>query len=268
MRVKNLMTKQANLNLTNQNISVIGYGNFGEFFCREVLPKKNLTIYTPNPENKKFPEKATIAKSIKEAVENADIIIPTVSMREFANVIKNISLYIKPNAIIMDVCTVKTYPVVVMKKNLPGTVQIIATHPMFGPTTFLKKKSLKGFLFITKNISAKKQKYLEIMDYFKNLGMHIMEMEPDEHDKLAANSQFFTQLVRFIANQQNLKPTKIDTPSSSLLFEALDYLGKDEKLFFDILTYNPYCLELLKSINASLTDLNKNAQIKIRENQL
>ena len=40
---------------------------------------------------------------------------------------------LKENAVIVDVCSVKEYPVQWMRELLPANVSILATHPMFGP---------------------------------------------------------------------------------------------------------------------------------------
>ena len=40
---------------------------------------------------------------------------------------------LSPDALVIDVCSVKEYPVRLMKELLPERVSILATHPMFGP---------------------------------------------------------------------------------------------------------------------------------------
>ena len=242
---------------TDQNICLIGYGRFGEFFCKEVLPNKNLSVYTRHPEGKQFPPEITVYDNLQRAVKNADIIIPAVPIGKFKEVIIGIAGYLKASAIFMDVCSVKNYPVEIMKTYLPPAVQIIASHPLFGPKYFEKKSTLAGSRMVMWNISADKNIYSDLVQFFRSLSIEIIEINEQEHDKLTAQSQFFTHLVRYFAQEQGLHKTKIDTTAADLLFDSFKCIGTNDQLLKDMIKYNPFCREVLNSSIKTLTELQK-----------
>jgi prephenate dehydrogenase len=47
--------------------------------------------------------------------------------------LKQIAALVKTDLLIIDVRSVRVYPVKWMKELLPESTQILATHPMFGP---------------------------------------------------------------------------------------------------------------------------------------
>src|SRR3989338_10598286 len=119
-----------------KSIGIIGHGKFGRLFeslLRKVFPSVEIKIYS----RRKQPNSKLFFSLVETA--STDLIIPVVPIHSFEEVICDISKIINKEAIIMDVCSVKEYPVKIMKQNLPSTVTIIASHPLFGPGTIEKQ---------------------------------------------------------------------------------------------------------------------------------
>lgn len=242
---------------SNSKIGLIGYGRFGKFLCDEVLKGYKVAVFSPHLPQTIQNQNIIPQKSLNELVQNSDLIIPSVSISSFETVIKEIVPSLNKKTIILDVCSVKVYPVSVMKKYLPGNTQIIASHPLFGPKQFEKKKTLNGLQMTINNISADKNIYEEIIRYFESLSIKIIEMDEEKHDKLMAQSQFFAHLIRHVAHVNNLHSTQIDTAASKLLFEAFNNIGTNETLLRDMITYNKYCREILDATIKTLSGLQK-----------
>jgi prephenate dehydrogenase len=170
--------------------------------------------------------------------------------------------HLKKDTIIMDVCSVKSYPVQIMQKLLPNSIQKIATHPMFGPSSFNLKGRVSGLPMVMYNAGCNEAIYKQAKQYFSDLGLQVTEMSPKEHDILAAKSQFFSQLVRASAQMQSLRPTFIDTPGASALFESFDLMNISEQLLIDMLDYNIYAKEVLKDTLLSLSKIKNKAENK------
>jgi len=66
----------------------------------------------------------------------------SVPINQLERTIINISPYLKPGSIVYDVCSVKEQPCKWMLEQLPSSVSIIGTHPLFGPDS--AGSSLKG----------------------------------------------------------------------------------------------------------------------------
>lgn len=239
----------------NQQIGIIGYGLFGKFLCDELFKGFDINVYSPRFVADTNKPNLKQASSLKEIAENSDFIIPCVPISKFEDVIRDLKPYLRENSIIMDVCSVKVYPVEVMKKYLEANSQIISSHPLFGPKPFEKRKTLEGSKMVMNNISAAQNIFDQVAQFFKSMSIEVIEMDEESHDRLMAQSQFFTQMIRHSAKTQGLRATTIDTPASALLFEAFENIGTSEKLLIDMLKYNNYCLDVLDNTLGSLTEL-------------
>lgn len=243
--------------LSTRKIGVIGYGMFGRLLCNEMLKGLDITVYSPHFSKIENEYRIKSVKSLQELVEGADMIIPAVPISKFEKVIQEIIPNLKKNTIVMDVCSVKSYPVQIMQKFLPYHIDKIATHPMFGPSAFKLKGKVSGLPMVMYNAGCNVSIYREIKQYFSDLGLQVAEMSPSEHDALAAKSQFFSQLVRASAKMQDLHPTFIDTPGASALFESFNLMNISEQLLIDMLNYNIYAKEVLRDTLSSLKQIEK-----------
>ncbi len=246
--------------LQTRKIGVIGFGMFGKFLCDEMLKGLDVIVYSPHFSKTEPVYKIKSVKNLKELVESADLIIPAVPISKFEKVIAEIVPYIKKNTIVMDVCSVKSYPVQIMQKLLPNSIQKIATHPLFGPSAFKLRGRVSGLPMVMYNAGCSDAIYEEIKHYFSNVGLQVIEMSPSEHDLLAAKSQFFSQLVRASAKIQDLHPTFIDTPGAFALFESFNLMNISEQLLIDMLNYNIYAKEVFKDTLRSFKQIEKKAE--------
>lgn len=248
--------------LSTRKIGVVGFGIFGKLLSNEILKGLDVTVYSPHFFKAQAEPKINRAKTLQELVEKTDFIIPAVPISKFEVVMQEIIPHLKKNTIIMDVCSVKAYPVQVMKKLLPDSIQRIATHPMFGPSAFNLKGNMSGLPMVMYNAGCKDEIYIGVKQYFTGLGLQVSEMLPEEHDILAAKSQFFSQLVRASAQMQDLRPTFIDTPGASALFESFNLMNISEQLLIDMLNYNIYAKEVFEDTIRSLNQIKKKAEKK------
>ena len=116
---------------------IIGFGRFGSVLADILSSKNEIVIHDPNRSSKNFQN-----VSLLEVVR-CEMLFIAVPIREFESVIKSLQKYKLQNTTIIDVCSVKIYPVEVMKKYLPDNLGIIATHPMFGPDSYSPFRELK-----------------------------------------------------------------------------------------------------------------------------
>lgn len=252
--------------LSTRKIGVIGYGMFGKFLCDELLKELNIAVYSAHSSNNKLCQRVTFTKTLQQLAQNSDFIIPAVPISKFEKVIREITPHLNKNMIIMDICSVKSYPVQIMQKLLPDSVQKIATHPMFGPSSFTAKGTISGLPMVMYNAGCKKTIYQKVRQHFTKAGLQIIEITPEEHDIITAKSQFFSQLVRSSAQMQNIHPTLIDTPGASILFEAFNLMNISEQLLIDMLNYNIHAQKILIDTIASLNQI-KNKAEKIKKHE-
>lgn len=114
-------------NLQDKTIGVVGFGKFGKIVCQYLFPKNPVVIFSPNIQNEIVPNNCKKCNSVEEVIKSADIIIPAVPIRTFGTVCKQIAQIVTPEKIIMDVCSVKEYPVSIMEETFLQN-RILATH--------------------------------------------------------------------------------------------------------------------------------------------
>ena len=228
------------------SIGLIGYGRFGSFFADEILPK----IF-PKAKILIFSSKLKDGRSTSiENVAKCDLIIPAVPIRSMVTVLKNLAKMIGQTTIVMDVCSVKSYPVKWMKETLPKHTPIIASHPMFGLSSYINvKRDMNKLPFVIYPERIKDELYKPIFDIF---AMHFraVEMSPEEHDKKVAQFQFLSHLLGGVLHRLDIQRSEIDTQSGSRMFDMIDVLNNDSlELFEDMYIFNPYAKDELKKFD-------------------
>lgn len=246
------------MTIQDKTIGVIGYGNFGKVICHQLFPDNKIIVFTSSTTTSAFP-RISFTQHFSEVAAKSDIIIPAVPTRAFAVVLDEIIPFLRPGSLILDVCSVKEYPVHILEKKVPNTVCAIASHPMFGPNSLLKKNNkIKNLKIVLHNISAPDTLFQSLCDYFARLGLILIHMDPTTHDTLAAKSQFFSLLVGEAAQQIRIKHTSIDTPAAEIIIDTLPYMGADRKIIEDMITYNRFCKPVLSQLVHLLQQLQTN----------
>lgn len=115
--------------------AVLGAGKMGVWFAKFCKEKGDHVILA----SKDAEKLAKIGKAIgvetanfADAVKAADRIMICVSISAFEEVVKAISPSIHDGQIVMDICSIKDYPVRVMHDNIKHGL-ILGTHPLLVP---------------------------------------------------------------------------------------------------------------------------------------
>jgi prephenate dehydrogenase len=115
-----------------------------------------------------------------DAVKAADLIMICVSISSFEEVVKIIAPSVRPGQTIVDICSIKDYPVKVMHENIKNGL-ILGTHPVFGPGS----KGAKHKTFILTPTNEKEKEFAEkYKKWLEKLEAHVFVMSPKKHDEL------------------------------------------------------------------------------------
>tara|TARA_B000000477_G_scaffold78777_1_gene66249 strand:+ start:1228 stop:1968 length:741 start_codon:yes stop_codon:yes gene_type:complete len=234
-----------------KSVGVIGLGRFGKVLVNILQKGYLINAYDIN-------DKAPISNvnfCSLEKVLDEHIIFIAVPIRRFDSLIMDISRKIKPGTTLIDVCSVKSHPVNVMLKYTTEETGIIATHPMFGPDSFSSNTKLKMMM---SNVRDVNKQFSSWSNYFSNQGIEIIEMSPDEHDRLAARSQGVTHFLGRMLKQFGIQKTQIDTQGFKDLLDLVDQTCNDTwDLYTDLQLYNPYTLDIISELRISTESLDK-----------
>ena len=234
-----------------KSVGVIGLGRFGKVLVNILQKGYTISAYDIHD---KAPMSNVSFCTLDKVLEERVIFI-AVPIRGFDSLIKEISTKLKPGTTLIDVCSVKSYPVDIMLKYINTKIGIIATHPMFGPDSFSTNTKLKMMMYNVRDIS---NQFLIWSDYFSNQGIEIIEMSPDEHDRLAARSQGITHFLGRMLKQFGIQKTQIDTQGFKDLLDLVDQTCNDTwDLYTDLQLYNPHTLDTITELRKSTESLDK-----------
>lgn len=193
----------------------------------------------------------------KEAVQKGDVIILTVPIRETEKVIEEIAPFIKKDALVTDFTSVKIRPLVKMKETFSKSITIVGGHPLFGPTTDFKNQN---FILCHEQGDSYVQWYSKFLQL---LGMKVLEMTKEEHDKHMAVIQCLTHFSTVSLGStlekiqyDLMKIENIATPVYLMrLYGVGRILAQNPEMYTDMQMYNPFAKDVAKKYKESVDEL-------------
>lgn len=240
---------------SKKSIGIIGFGRFGKLITKYLSEEFEVFVHSRSGKTKEIKKMNAVPVSLKEVCKK-DIIIPCVPISAFEETIHKIKSLLKENSLVIDVCSVKEYPVNLMKNLLPKKVQILATHPVFGPDS--ASETLKGRKIVLCKIRISDNFYKKIKKYLKKKGLVIIETTAKEHDKEIAKSLMLTHFIGRALIDFKAGDIGIDTEGYKRLMKILEMVQNDSwQLFEDMNNYNKYSKGVRKSFMKSLDKINR-----------
>lgn len=223
-------------------IGLIGYGRFGRLTVQHLSTDAKVVVYTRSGDKK---EDIAAAGGRLVSLEEActqNIVVVCVPISAMEATLTRIGPLLGPDTTVVDVCSVKEYPTRWMRQRLPETVEILATHPMFGPDS--AAASLKGHKIVLCPERIAPPKYEKIKAWLAGKGLLIIETTPSEHDRKIAISLSLTHFIGRTLSEFGAEPLDIDTEGYKRLLHILGVVKNDTwQLFEDMHRYNPYAHE-------------------------
>ena len=230
-------------------VSIIGFGRFGSMLHALLSKGFEVDVFDKNSiDNSDVNE-----VSLEDALQNETIFI-AVPIRDFENLVKDISKKIPSGKTVIDVCSVKVFPKKVMLDNLSNETDIIATHPLFGPDSL--KDS--GSVMTMESVRNTFGRYDFWKNYFESQNISIEEISAEEHDMMAARSQGLTHFVGRVIDDFGTNQTRIDTEGYKALHKLVNQTCNDTwELFEDIQNFNPFTEKMISELNESFEKISE-----------
>jgi len=231
-----------------KTIGIIGFGNFGTLVAAILSKQAEVLVWnrSVNDEVEKRAEKLGVNLVDLKTAAACDIVILTVAISVTEEIIKTIALLVKPGALVMDTCSVKVHPVKWLKKYLPKNVEILGTHPMFGPVTTkfdIDKKyfELAGKQIVLCPVRISKSRLNKIDKFLRSLKLEVIETTPVDHDRQNAKTLSFVHFIGRALTRAEIVEQKIYTPGYADLLKIIPHTNSDKwQLFCDMHQYNDY----------------------------
>lgn len=230
-------------------VGIIGFGAFGQFIAGQFPKGIKLEVFSRKDRKSEFPEIKFV--SLEEITE-CEVIILAINIENYQQVLTNVAPNLSRKNIIVDVCSVKSKPLKILKETLNGRCQFVATHPLFGPQT---KGDGKNIVVSGYELDDKEK----VFNYIKNqLGLNIIEMSADEHDKQMAWVHGLSFFLGRGLKELELPKTPIETEYYKKLLEIVE-LEKAHtlELFNTVQKGNPYAQEIREKFIEVLNKMNR-----------
>lgn len=182
-----------------RTVAIIGgTGGMGRFFARlfaerghEVLISSEATELTPI-----------------QAAARADLVIISVPIAVTIDVIRQVAPHLKPGSCLMDVTSLKTGPLKAMLEHAPVDVEVLGTHPMFGPTV---QSLLRQVVVLCPGRGVHWLPWLR--QFLESQGAVVKLTSPMNHDKMMSIIQVLRHFIS-IAMGKCLQTLDVDLEES------------------------------------------------------
>jgi prephenate dehydrogenase len=236
-------------------IGILGFGRFGKLMAHYLAGDFDVMVY--NRSDNADDIMASGAKPVSlEAACRQKMVILSVPISVFRETLETIAPLLAPDALVLDVCSVKEYPVALMKELLPEQVSILATHPMFGPDSAAHTLQGRKIVLCAERIGH--SAYRKIKSYLMSKGLVVIEATPEAHDRQIAVSLALTHFIGRSLAEFGATPLAVDTEGYQRLLHVLGVVENDTwQLFEDMNTYNPYAAENRSAFMAAVQKIHR-----------
>lgn len=250
-------------------IAVIGLGLIGGSILKSLSQSDFELVAISKSSYDKAKSYTPFASDMIEDARGSDIVFVCTPMNEAKNTLKRLEGIVSESCIVSDVCSLKGF--------LKGSYKFnyIGTHPMAGTEHSGFDASFDTLFEGAKWVLSEHNHILE--EVIKTMGAIPVVMEPDEHDKAAAQISHLPMLLSFALfdsiKSDNAKllaasgfrdTTRLALTNANLAFDMLKlnkkYIDKSIDLFIEALNYlknlkDDERIEVLKNISEKRAQL-------------
>ncbi len=223
---------------TISTIGIMGFGAFGRLMARHLQPHFALCVCDPGNAPAADASGKGLLPAAAAEVAGCDLVILAVPVPAIPKAIAALQPHLKAGAIVLDVGSVKIGPARAMQAALPDDVEIIGTHPLFGPQS--ARNGLTGLKIALCPIRGSSTP--RIAAFLRHiLKLKVIVTTADAHDREVAMVQGLTHLIAKILVRMEPLPRTMTTASFDLLMQATEMVRYDApNVFMAIERANPH----------------------------
>jgi prephenate dehydrogenase len=202
-----------------------GTGKMGRWFTKFFLEEGDQVVVSGRNKEKLAKMKAEFGVEVGDninAVKSADRVLISVPIDNFEEVIKEIHSHVRPDQVIMDICSVKEFSVEVMHKYIKTGVTL-GTHPLFGPNV----ESIQNQNFVLTPTNDEEERFADdFKKWLEERHVNVSVMSPKKHDEMMSVVLGLPHFIGVVAcdallDYANLAETKRAAGTSYKLLLAL-----------------------------------------------
>jgi prephenate dehydrogenase len=195
-------------------------------------------------------------RSPREVAASADVVVLSVPIPQVSEVAKEVGPGMRPDAVLMDLTSVKQGPLAAMLDHFSG--EVVGTHPLFGPG----EKSIQGRTVVL--CPGRGEKWLNwLKALLENAGARVKVTTPTQHDRLMAVVQglphFSLIALEMAIRELGVAPEDLEdfaTPTFATLRNlARRLFSQDATMYACIQLANPANRTALRALDDAVADI-------------
>lgn len=237
---------------TFSSVGILGFGAFGRLIARHLHRHFRIIACDPGVADTEILAAHAHPGGLRE-VGDCDVVILAVPVTSLTLAVRQIRPFLRPGCLVIDVGSVKVTPARVMLAELPPGVDILGTHPLFGPQS--ARDGIAGRKIAICPLRCRSTK--RTVAFLRNaLGLEVHVTTPEEHDREAATVQGLTHLIGNVLCRMGPLPDRLTTASFDLLKQAIEMVRYDAaSVYHAIEQENPFAAEVRQRFFALADDV-------------
>ena len=225
--------------MVREKLGLIGFGAFGRLTARHLSPWFDILAHDPATTDGEG--LATLTDLATAAA--CPTVILAVPVEALEATLTAVRPHLAPDALVIDVGSVKVKPARLMDDLLPSRVRVVGTHPLFGPQS--GKDGIAGLRIAICEVRGANDARRVAAFCRRVLALKVFQVSPEDHDREAAVVQGLTHLIARVLMAMEPLPTRMTTASFNRLIQAVDMVRHDSPAVFRAIERdNPFAAEV------------------------
>lgn len=234
-----------------ETMGIVGFGRFGRLASAYLKDHFDLMAYDRETCDEAAKRLGVLTGSLRDAAR-CSVVLLCVPISQIQSVLEEIAPYLVEGTLVADTCSVKEYPASAMKAILPDHVDILGTHPLFGPDS--AGHGLEGKKIVLCPVRLENLRRVEL--FLRRLKLRVLVSSPEAHDRAMASTQVVVQFLGRAFLEIGLVHEPVATPGYDQLIGILEVVQHDTwELFRDLQNFNRFAREMREKLITSLTKI-------------
>ena len=236
-------------------IGIVGFGRFGRFAARILGRDFSVAAYDPkSPSGNPGVRRGTLRQ-----VARKPCLLLCVPISQMERICRRLRPLLTPGQLVMDTCSVKEEPLRLMLDLFPESVEVLGTHPLFGPET--GRHGIAGLEVVL--CPGRGNRVRKVKQYLEKLELKVTVTTATEHDRAMAGTQALFHFLAQGFSRMKVGPDTLATPGPAQLFRAFQDVREDSRqLFRDLQQMNRFAPAQRKKLIDSLAALDRSLSKK------
>uniref|UniRef100_A0A803NSZ4 Prephenate/arogenate dehydrogenase domain-containing protein n=1 Tax=Cannabis sativa TaxID=3483 RepID=A0A803NSZ4_CANSA len=264
-------SSSVSISSSNLKIGIVGFGSFAQFLAQTMIKQGHKLTATSRTDYTDLCHSLGVSffRDIEAFLEaENDVVLICTSIMSLSEVVKSMPFHcLKRPTLFVDVLSVKEYPKTFLLQVLPEESDVLCTHPMFGPES--GKNGWKGLTCVFEKVRIRNQSTCSsFLQIFQSEGCQMLEMSCEEHDKVAAKSQFLTHTIGRVLSEMAIESTPMNTKGFETLIQLKENTMKDSfDLYSGLFLRNRFAKQELENLELALQKVKQKLLDRMNEEQ-